>query len=117
MCQSLSFFADGTLRISVEFESRSLDPGENLNVTCTTSIPVDNLTWIYLALRDQSVKLPRNIISEQQGNNTAVLVIRNFVGSSNHGAYQCAAETGTTSVSKQIQINQRGKQSTVAVTV
>lgn len=91
----------------VEFESQSLDPGVDLNVTCTTTVPVEVLEWKYL--RNEN-GLPNNVQSLRINSKTALLVIKSFESSINNGAYRCEAmvKNGSNPVSNQVQINSKG---------
>lgn len=98
---------DGRLVVHVEFESQSLDPGVDLNVTCTTTVPVEVLEWKYL--RNEN-GLPNNVQSLRINSKTALLVIKSFESSINNGAYRCEAmvKNGSNPVSNQVQINSKG---------
>ena len=87
----------------VESEDYTFDLGANISITCNTSVP-STIVWIYSPLGN---RLPSNAVSNQIDEKSAVLLITQFKGS-NQGTYQCNANTGTMSDSKQIQINERG---------
>uniref|UniRef100_A0A1X7UV50 Uncharacterized protein n=1 Tax=Amphimedon queenslandica TaxID=400682 RepID=A0A1X7UV50_AMPQE len=97
---------DGTLIVHVEFESQSLDPGSDLNVSCTTTVPVTVLEWKYLRNENE---LPSNVRSVMINSRTAVLVIDGFISGTNNGAYRCEAivNEGSHPVSNQVQINSK----------
>ena len=98
---------DGTLMVHVEFESQSLDPGSDLNVSCTTTVPVKVLEWKYLRNENE---LPSNVRSVMIDSRRAVLVIEGFISGTNNGAYRCEAivKEGSNPVSNQVQINSKG---------
>ena len=109
------------LQVTVDSDNKLLPPGGNENITCTSNMPVEMVTWVYTPFRNRedrqlpvntkSVPIPANTTTKCGINLTAgaILVIENF-NSSFQGDYQCTAtDTYYMSRTRQVQINQISK--------